>query len=150
MLLNFWSSLSEHAGRLKQIIRSFGAADDTLLIFSASQSEQVEVPTTLTFVSPLLRDIIASITLCSETLTITTPACSSTSIKHLTSLLSDGCTQFSPHVEDVEAIIEVGKMVGIDLKNLTYDEVTKTVEGEGVEEGKIKGVDKHYEDNNLE
>ena len=125
MLLNFCTNASEHGNRLEQVFRSF-EADGKTLVFSASTAEHLEVPISVQLFSPFLREIFASQTLSIDNQTlIILPDCSPTSIKHLINLLSHGSTQTSTE-EDVETIRKVAKMLGIDLKNLSYDDFTKT------------------------
>ena len=153
MLLNFTTNASEHGNRLEKVFRSFNNADNKTFVLSASTAEQIEVPTSFKLFSPFLRELIASLTFSTEPQTfISLPDCSPTSIKDLINLLSHGSTQASTEVGDVETIIEVAKMLGIDLKNLAYYDVNKNDLGkvEIGEEGDIQAADEYYEDNFLE
>jgi len=139
MLLNFSTTAEEHENRLEQVSRSFEAECKGLVFSTSSIAEQLEVPGSVKLFSPLLRELIASQTFSTDHQTlIIVPDCSSTSIKHLINLLSSGCTQTTTDV-DVETIIQDAKMLGIDLKNISHDDIseTGTVKVE-IEEGEIQ------------
>jgi len=151
MLLNFRATTSEHVNRLEQVISSVDAGCKNI-VCSTSQSEHVEIPFKILFYSPFLREMVASVPLLNESQTVIMPDCFSASvIKHLVSLLSDGYTQISQTKENKPTIIDVAKMLGIDLSNLTYDESTNSSqikkEPEEREAQEIQPDYEYYEDN---
>jgi len=151
MLFNFRATTSEHVNRLEQVISSVDAGCKNI-VCSTSQSEHVEIPFKILFYSPFLREMFASVPFLSESQTVIMPDCFSASvIKHLVSLLSDGYTQISQTKENKPTIIDVAKMLGIDLSNLTYDESTNSSqikkEPEEREAQEIQPDYEYYEDN---
>jgi len=152
MLLNFRATTSEHVNRLEQVISSVDAGCKNI-VCSTSQSEHVEIPFKILFYSPFLREMVASVPLLNESQTVIMPDCSSASvIKHLVSLLSDGYTQISQTEENEATIIDVAKMLGFDLGNLSYDEATNKSsqiknEPEEIEAQEMQANDEYYEDN---
>jgi len=148
MLLNFSTNAEEHGNRLREVFQSF-EVDSKTLLFSASTAEQIVVPGSVKLFSPFLRELVASQSFSTENqILLILPDCSPTSIKHLINLLSDGCTQTSADV-DVETILQVARMLEIDIKNISYDDININDLKIGVEEHEKcekQPDDEYYED----
>ena len=124
---------------LKEALKSFDEKDTDYRLY-AMWGHSLKIPRCFKLFSHFLGDIIDSCPLVQEVPTIIMPDFPVNSIKHLINLLTKGFTQ-SQDDQDVKDIIEVAKVLNIDLKNLVYDEQTKQAEPtkfDELEEGEIE------------
>jgi len=144
MNINFRSDEAGHAKLLLEALRSFNEIDHEFHVFPMD-GHILKVQRSFKLFSPFLGEIIDSLPLTNDVPNIILPDCSATSICHLVDLLTKGCTK---PCEDVQAVIDVGKVLNIDVKNLVVDDQTilsKVINGEDeLEDGEIKDIEEDY------
>jgi len=145
MKINFRSDEAGHAKFLQEALSSFNEVDQEFQVF-AMGGHILKVERSFKLFSPFLSDIIDSLPLTNNVPNIILPDCSAASLIHLVDILTKGYTKAC---KDVQAVIDVGKVLGIDVKNMGIDEqnvrseVTADVDID-LEDGEIEDSEEDY------
>jgi len=159
MFINFQSNEAVHANLLQAALNSFDGKDFKL----TAKGNVLNISQILKIFSPFLRNIVDSIPLVDEVPTIILPDCSSTSITHLVNILTTSSTNIpvsrATPGEEKKSILEVAKVLGINLRNLVVEKVSEAVidmkvkleyfETENVKAEKLTNVEDLYYDQNV-
>ena len=128
MFINFKSSEAVHADLLQEAFNSFAEKNKGFLKLIAMDGPVIGKSERLKVFSPFLSDIIDSIPLAKEAPTIILPDLSSTSITHLSNILTQGFTKIclprSLQREVEKSIMEAAAVLNINLNNLVLEKDT--------------------------
>jgi len=117
MMINFCSFEEERLKLVEKAISWFNESDTRVVKFVLGRDTQ-KIPKSIKIFCQFLSDLLGSLPVGNDDPTIIIPDCSSSSFKHLVDLLTKGYTEAC---NDMESVVEVAKVLKIDIDNLVAD-----------------------------